>query len=60
MADIFRDNMSVNNFKLLLVNAITIDKFVNYNNGNLVQLFKSAESKDSTDSNDINIDKYNV
>ena len=51
--------MSVNNFKLLLVNAITIDKFVNYNNGNLVQLFKSAESKDSTDSNDINIDKYN-
>ena len=58
IADIYKDNISIQDFKNLLITIITIDIFVNSNNGNLVQLFKSDKSNINLD--DIDIEKYNT
>ena len=54
IADVYSENMSGKDFLKLLTSSITIDNFVRYNNGNLVQLFKDKiTSQDVLDDIDI-------
>ena len=45
IANIYRENMSIADFKKHLIRIMTIDKFVSYNNGNLIHIFKSRKNR---------------
>ncbi len=57
IANIYRENMTAKEFIKLLVSSITIDKFVRYNNGNLLQLFRN-KVEDIDKLKDIDISQY--
>ena len=63
IAETYKEGMSIANFKKILIDLITIDKFANYNNGNLIHLFKSKkidiESESPSKKKDREIEKFN-
>ena len=57
LANVFKENMKASEFINLIASTLTIDNFVRYNNGNLVQLFKN-DVKDQDYIETIDISKY--